>query len=56
MQADRPIHFASATEQVAQRQMGFHRVAVVFGQLEEDLDRLVLLLVEQVIQAAKIVR
>ena len=38
VQADGAIHLTAPAEQVAQRQMRFDRVAVVFGQLEEDLD------------------
>jgi hypothetical protein len=56
VQPDRPVDLATAAEKIAQRKVGFHRVAVVFGQLEEYLDGLVLLLVKQVVQAAKIVR
>ena len=54
--ADRAIDLAATAEQVAEREMRFDGVAVDFGELEEDFDRLVLLLVEQVVEAAEVVR
>ena len=56
MHADRAIDLAAAAEQVAERQMRLDRVAVEFGELQEHLDRLVRLLVQQVIQAAEVAR
>ena len=54
MQADGAVHFAAATEQMAQRELRLDRVLVDFGDLQEDFDRLVLLLVEQVVQASEV--
>ena len=54
VQADGAIDFAAAAEQVAERELGLDRVLVDLGDLQEDLDRLVLLLVEQVVQAAEV--
>ena len=54
VQADRAIDLAAAAEQVAERELRLDRVLVDFGDLQEDLDRLVLLLVEQVVQAAEV--
>src|SRR3546814_5895868 len=39
---------------MAQRDLGFEGVLVQFGDVQEQLDRLVRLLVEQVVQAAEI--
>ena len=54
MHADRAIDLAAAAEQIAEREMRFDRIAIDVGELEEDFDRLVLLLVEQVIEAPEI--
>ena len=54
--ADSTIDLAAAAEQVAERQMRFDCVAVELGELEEHLDRLVRLLVQQVVQSAKVTR
>jgi len=56
MHANRPVDFAAPAKQIAERKMRFDRVAVEFGELEEYLDRLVRLLVEQVVQSAKVAR
>ena len=55
MQTNGAIHFTATAEQITERQVGFHRIAVVLGEFEEHLDRLVLLFIEQVVQATKIV-
>ena len=52
--ADRTIDLAAPAEQVAEGEVGFHRIAIDVGELEEYLDRLVLLFVEQVVEAAEI--
>ena len=54
VQADRAVDFAAAAEQVAERDLGLEGVLVEFGDVQEQLDRLVRLLVEQVVQAAEI--
>src|SRR4051812_32847756 len=54
--ADRAIDLAAAAKQIAERKMRLDRVAVDLRELEEHLDRLVLLLVQKVIEAAEIVR
>lgn len=43
MDADGAVDFATRTEQVTQRQVGFNGVAVLFQHVEEQIDRLVLL-------------
>jgi uncharacterized protein YhaN len=54
VQADRAIDFTAATEQMAQRDLRLERVLVELGDAQEDFDRLVGLLVEQVVQAAEV--
>ena len=54
VQADRAIDFAAAAEQMPERDLRLERVLVEFGDAQEHLDRLVGLLVEQVVQAAEI--
>ena len=54
VQADGAVDFAAAAEQVAERDLGFERVLVQLRDVQEQLDRLVRLLVEQVVQAAEI--
>ena len=54
VQADRAIDFTAAAEQMAERELGFDRVLVDLGDLQEQLDGLVLLLVEQVVEAAEV--
>src|SRR5579871_2202262 len=56
MKANGTIHLAATSKQITQCQVRFDRVTVVFGQLEENLDCLVLLFIEQVIKATEIVR
>ena len=56
VQADRAIHLAAPAEQMAERHLRFERVLVEFGDVQEQLDRLVGLFVEQVIEAAEIGR
>src|SRR5690606_18939385 len=54
VQADRAVDLAATAEQVVQRDLGLEGVLVQFGDVQEQLDRLVRLLVEQVVQAAEI--
>ena len=56
MHADRAIDLAAATEQIAEREMRLDRVAIELGELQEHFDRLVGLLVEQIVQSAEIAR
>ena len=56
VQADRAIDFAAAAEQMAERDLGLEGVLVEFRDAQEHLDRLVGLLVEQVVEAAEIRR
>jgi hypothetical protein len=55
VQADGAIDFTAAAEQVAQRDLGLEGFLVQLGDVQEQLDGLVRLLVEQVVQAAEIV-
>ncbi|SVK53042.1 Uncharacterised protein [Acinetobacter baumannii] len=43
MDADSAVDFAARAEQVAQRQVGLNGVAVLFQHVEEQIDRLILL-------------
>src|SRR5690606_14092248 len=54
VQADGAVDLAAAAEQVAQGQLGLEGFLVQFGDVQEQLDRLVGLLVEQVVQAAEV--
>ena len=54
--ADRPIDFAAAAEEIAEREMRLNGIAVELGELQEHLDRLVGLFVQQVVEAAEITR
>ncbi len=54
VQTNGAIDFATAAEQVAQRDLGLEGFLVQLGDMQEQLDRLVRLLVEQVVQAAEI--
>jgi hypothetical protein len=55
MDADGAIDLAAATEQIRQCQVGLDGLGIDLDQPNEDLDGLVLLLVEQVIEATEIV-
>src|SRR5262245_49907798 len=52
--ANRAVEFASASEEVPERMMEFDRLRVQLDHLNEGIDRLVVLVVQQPIQAAKI--
>ena len=54
MQADRPVHLATPTEQMPQRNLGFEGFLVQLRDMQEQLDRLVRLFVQQIVQAAEI--
>src|SRR5690606_40895940 len=54
VQADGAVDLAAATEQVPQRDLGFERVLVQLGNVQEQLDRLVRLFVEQVVEATEV--
>ena len=54
--SDRAIDLAAAAEQIPKREMRLDRIAIDLGKLQEHLDRLVLLLVQKVIEAAEVVR
>ena len=54
VQPDRAIDLATAAEQVSQRDLGLEGFLVQLGDMQEQLDGLVRLLVEQVVQAAEI--
>ena len=54
MDADGPVHLAPPAEEPPQGQLHLRRLAVHFRQLDEDIDGLVRLIVEQVVEAAKI--
>ncbi|KAG0942963.1 hypothetical protein G6F31_014790 [Rhizopus arrhizus] len=54
VQADGAVDFAAAAEQVAQRDLGLEGFLVQLGDMQEQLDGLVRLLVEQVVQAPEI--
>src|SRR5690606_11969497 len=54
VQADGAVDLAPAAEQVAERDLGLEGVLVQLGDVQEQLDRLVRLLVEQVVQAAEV--
>ena len=56
VQPDRAVDLAAPAEQVPEREMRLDRVAVDLGELQEHLDRLVLLLVQEVVEAAEVVR
>ena len=56
MDTDRSLHLTPTAEQIAQRKMGFDRVAVDLQHLDKGIDRLVWLLVQQMIESAKIDR
>src|SRR5699024_6658711 len=49
------VDLPTPAEQAAQRQVRFHRVRVDLDQLQKDFDRLVGLLVEQIVEPAKVV-
>ena len=55
MHANRAIDFAATPKQIAQSEMSLDGVAVDFGELEKQLDRLVLLFIEQVVEAAEVI-
>ena len=50
----RALILAPAAKQVAEREVQFLRVGVVLHRLDEGIDRLVLLLVEQEVETAKV--
>ena len=50
------INLTTATEQIAQSEVSLNRIVVVFSQLQENFNSLVLLLIEQVVQATKVIR
>ena len=51
---DRTFVFATATEQIAQSEMQLRRVWVVLYGFDESVDCLILLLIEQVVQAFEV--
>src|SRR3569832_860093 len=55
MQPYGAIDLAAAAKQVSKREMGLHRVTVVFGELEKDLDGFVLLFIEQIVEATEVI-
>jgi hypothetical protein len=54
VEANGPVDFAAAPEQVAERHVRFDRVLVDLGQFQKHLDGLVRLLVEQVIEPLEV--
>ena len=56
VQADRAVDLAAAAEQMAERDLRLEGFLVELRDVQEQLDRLVRLLVEQVVQAAEIGR
>ena len=56
VQADGAVDLAAAPEQVPERDLGFEGFLVQFGDVQEQLDRLVGLFVQQVVEAAEIRR
>jgi hypothetical protein len=56
MDTDCSLDLTPAAKQIAQRKMGFDRVAVDLKHLDEGIDRLVRLLIQQMIESAKIDR
>ena len=55
MNANGPVHFAAATKQAAEREMGFDRLVVDANHLQEMLQGLVGLLVQQEVEAFQVV-
>ncbi|VTR36896.1 Uncharacterised protein [Serratia fonticola] len=47
MDADGAIDLTTRTEQIAQRQMGFNGIAVLFQHVEKQIDRFILLVGKQ---------
>lgn len=54
MHANRAIGLSATAKQIAEREMQFDRFGIELGDFDERIDRLVVLLVEQKIEAAKI--
>ena len=54
--ANGTIHLAAASKQVAQGEMRLDRLGLDFEDLEKHLDRLVGPVVEQVVEAAEVIR
>ncbi len=56
MNTNGAVNFTTTTKQVAQCKVGFDRILVNFGHAQENLNRLVLLFVKQIVKALEILR
>jgi hypothetical protein len=50
MDANRPVHLAAASKQAAQGKVRLDRLGIHLSELQEDVDRLIGLLIQQIIQ------